>query len=107
MTSVTKAGNRDVHGDLQRHGVQDPQLLEVLSPVIRGIESSLMDRVKQDQRMQELVDKQEQQARTTGDRLDKMVLFNLTNQANNLLDKYADARGEHTRLTATIQRATA
>ena len=44
MTSVTRAGARDVQGDLQRQGVHDPNLLQALSQVFRGIESNLMTR---------------------------------------------------------------
>jgi hypothetical protein len=81
-------------------------MLEVLSKVVRGIESTLLARVdKQDQRLQELADKQEQQAKTTGDRFDKMVLFTLTTQLNNLLDKYDNARAEHMSISGTLHLA--
>ena len=60
---------------------------------------------QQYQRLKELADKQDQQAKTTGDRLDRMVLFNLTSQVNDQLDKYDEAGDQHVRMSETLRLA--
>ena len=57
---------------------------------------------QQDQRLKELADKQDQQTKTTGDRLGRMVIFNLTSQVNDRLDKYEETREQHVRMSETL-----
>jgi hypothetical protein len=57
MTRLPRDGPRAVQGELQRHGIRDQNLLEVLSKVVRDIETNMMKRVdQQDPRLKELSD---------------------------------------------------
>ena len=60
---------------------------------------------QQEQRLKELADIQDQQDKKTGDRLDRMVLFNLTSKVNDQLDKYEETREQHVQMRATLRLA--
>lgn len=100
VTRLPRDGSRDVQGELQRHGIQDQNLLEVLSKVVRNIESNMMTRVdQQDQRLKELSDKQDLLAKTTSLRFDMMVQYGISSQVSIHVDRYEDQRIAYEKLS--------
>ena len=78
MGSMTRMTRREEHshvqGELQRKGIHDHSILEVLAKAVREIESNMMAKaVQQDQRLKELSNNQEQQSQATSVRIDKLV----------------------------------